>query len=364
MSTGNARHFSDVTWGEPSPSPERPLHATEATGIPAPKESSYGLRLHTVSQPRTNLPSATRAKKFALRDNGTILDRRTQEWTHASATVDDIKCDGATTMSVEARAPTLVLILEEVGRKLDFETCGGVSVGFADAGRGCVTFLPGGSMATGYSSSLKFVRRMVLEFDACELGRLLERLGLAGGDDLLSPRLMVADDRVERLCRLLAEECSEPGTNSEQYSDSLVFALMVGVARWRRKPSGKLPRGGLAPWQLRRSQTFMLEHISETIPLQTLADLAGVSLAHFSRAFKSSTGQSPYQWLIAARIEKAKAYLLEEPLPIAEISVALGFCDQAHMTRTFLKVVGTTPLAWQRAHLTANPATRSHEGRR
>jgi AraC family transcriptional regulator len=62
-----------------------------------------------------------------------------------------------------------------------------------------------------------------------------------------------------------------------------------------------------------------------------------------------STGLAPHQWLLRARIAKAEQLLLEADLPIARIAVEAGFADQAHLTRTFGRVTGQSPRAWQRA---------------
>jgi AraC-like DNA-binding protein len=85
------------------------------------------------------------------------------------------------------------------------------------------------------------------------------------------------------------------------------------------------------------------------LELDTQAALAGLSKSHYCRAFKASTGISPHQWLLNARIEKAKQHLLADELPLAEIALSVGFTDQAHFTHTFSKVEGISPRSWQRA---------------
>jgi AraC-like DNA-binding protein len=62
-----------------------------------------------------------------------------------------------------------------------------------------------------------------------------------------------------------------------------------------------------------------------------------------------STGLAPHQWLLQARIDKAKRLLLETDHPIAQIAIDIGFVDQAHFTRTFGRAAGESPRAWQRA---------------
>ena len=68
---------------------------------------------------------------------------------------------------------------------------------------------------------------------------------------------------------------------------------------------------GLAPWQLRRVIEYLDAHLPERVELAQLADLAGLSQAHFSRAFKASTGMAPYRWQLDARIRRAQALLID-----------------------------------------------------
>ena len=301
----------------------------------------------TAAQGGGVLPSALRHAGYV---GGQVTHSRRQSWSFAKAIVDDVQCSELFEMVLRPTSPTLSFVMEEVGGRVEI-THGDATAADMSPGRGGkLTFLPEGCSAFGQARPMRFLRRLTIEFDLDEFERVTGQN--SPRKELLRPHLMVSDERVEGICRLLADECGEPGADSVIYADSLILALMVKLSRWRRVSVSPLNRGGLAPWQLRRSQMFMLEHISEPISLQVLADLSGISLTHFSRAFKSSTGASPYQWLIASRVEKAKDYLLEKAIPIAEIAVALGFCDQAHLTRTFSKMVGATPLAWQRSRLT------------
>jgi len=113
---------------------------------------------------------------------------------------------------------------------------------------------------------------------------------------------------------------------------------------------GPSPRrsGGLAPWQLHRVTGYIVEHLAEDIELQMLANLVKLSRSHFSRAFRASTGLAPHQWLVHARINKAKELLLKCDRRLAQIAIDVGFADQAHFTRKFGRTVGESPGAWQR----------------
>lgn len=82
------------------------------------------------------------------------------------------------------------------------------------------------------------------------------------------------------------------------------------------------------------------------VSLQELADAAGLGMRQFSRAFREATGRSPHQYLLRRRVEHAKV-LIRQGLPLAQVAVQCGFCDQSQLTRTFMRQVGTTPGRFQ-----------------
>lgn len=79
-----------------------------------------------------------------------------------------------------------------------------------------------------------------------------------------------------------------------------------------------------------------------------MAAKANLSPSHFSRLFKQTIAQSPYQLLMAYRIEKVKKMLDNLNKLIAYIAFACGFSDQAHFSRLFKKIEGLTPKQYRR----------------
>ncbi|WP_437543646.1 helix-turn-helix transcriptional regulator [Sorangium sp. So ce367] len=64
--------------------------------------------------------------------------------------------------------------------------------------------------------------------------------------------------------------------------------------------------------------------------------------------FKHAYHQTPYQYVLSRRIEKAMAMLRDERLSIAEIALACGFSNQGHLTTAFKRRTGTTPGAYRK----------------
>jgi len=108
--------------------------------------------------------------------------------------------------------------------------------------------------------------------------------------------------------------------------------------------------GGLAPWQLRRATTYMAAHLDASVPLATIAAQIKLSESQLRRSFKVSTGITPRRWHLNLRIAKAQELLKESKVPMREIALETGFVALSHFCRTFRKVVGVPPSAWQRDH--------------
>jgi len=122
------------------------------------------------------------------------------------------------------------------------------------------------------------------------------------------------------------------------------LALRVHLAQ-----SGGVPRrlGGLSPQRERQAKLLLLASIHDRRKLEEVHSELGLSRSHFIRAFQQSVGETPYRWLTVQKIEKAQRLMRESGQPLTEIALACGFCDQAHFTRTFSRVSGTTPRAWR-----------------
>jgi AraC family transcriptional regulator len=158
-------------------------------------------------------------------------------------------------------------------------------------------------------------------------------------------------------CLLAAlEESDRSATPLVDYVALAIHAHIVHA--YRGVPAPPCPtRGRLASWQERYAKEMLGGNLERNVALSDLAVTCGLSLSHFSRAFKRSTGQPPHRWRTMQRVGHGKRLLATSALPLADIALACGFADQSHFTRVFSRDVGCGPAAWRRAHVT--PAGRS-----
>jgi AraC-like DNA-binding protein len=101
---------------------------------------------------------------------------------------------------------------------------------------------------------------------------------------------------------------------------------------------------------LLRARDLVDSRYAEPLDLEALARAAHVSPRHFSRSFRATFGETPHQYLLTRRIERARHLLRTTDLTAAEICLAVGFRSQGSFTTTFGRHVGCSPTAYRRAN--------------
>lgn len=133
------------------------------------------------------------------------------------------------------------------------------------------------------------------------------------------------------------------------YGEALSTALAVHLLR-KYGGAGVRPghaRGGLSREKLMCAIEYIQDQLETDLTVSGIACAVHMSPYHFTRLFKQSTGQSPYHYVIQARVKKAKELLTAGKFSIIEIAHRLGFADQSHLTRHLKHVFGVTPKTLQ-----------------
>lgn len=116
------------------------------------------------------------------------------------------------------------------------------------------------------------------------------------------------------------------------------------------RPPGLDQAQGLPPARLRRVLDHIEAHLGESITQRRLAGIAQLSMDHFARLFRHSTGLPPHRYVLHRRIARARELVADRRMSLAEIGYELGFPSQAHFTAMFRRLVGTTPGAYRGMH--------------
>jgi AraC family transcriptional regulator len=151
----------------------------------------------------------------------------------------------------------------------------------------------------------------------------------------------------------LLEALRRPAEANQLFIDHMMLAFTAHIAQayGGLQRIAESARGGLASWQVKRACEKLDSDLGGTLSLQHIAAEFGLSVSHFSRAFRISTGLPPHQWLLRQRVKAAKQLMSVRDLPLAEIAISAGFANQSHFTKVFSALVGVSPAAWRREAL-------------
>src|SRR5436305_4956002 len=88
----------------------------------------------------------------------------------------------------------------------------------------------------------------------------------------------------------------------------------------------------------------------EPLGVEDLARAAGLSRAHFSRAFRRAFGESPHGYLLTRRLERAAALLRNTDRSVADICFSVGLQSVGSFTSSFTRTYGISPTAYRAAY--------------
>ena len=168
---------------------------------------------------------------------------------------------------------------------------------------------------------------------------------------LLSEVSGARDDQLARYIALIAGEIAGQSRPSPLYLESVAQALAIRLVQHYRDEArdGRRRRNALPAYRLRRVTELMEQSLGEEFDLARYADVASMSIAHFSRQFKHATGLAPSQYFIRLRIRRARQLLRETDQPIISVGMEVGYSSPSHFAQVFRKETGVSPRSYRRA---------------
>lgn len=201
----------------------------------------------------------------------------------------------------------------------------------------------------GADCSLQVQARSVDAFALCIEQECLSAFAIKSGLPAAGIHEGVIDDAtMHHLSRALLSAMDDAGSSRTLVCEAVSQAILTHLLD---RHAHRLPprAGSLSPRALSRTLDYINDNLEGTITLDALAEIACLSVFHFSRAFARSTGHPPHRYVMLARIERAVALLRGSSLPLAEIACRTGFADQSHMARLVRERHGISPRALRRA---------------
>ena len=179
---------------------------------------------------------------------------------------------------------------------------------------------------------LRFDRLVSLNEDSAAPVALRRAYGIGGA-------------QMQHIVGALTNEAGDGTPSGLAFVDTLTTALGLQLVQQAGTSRSAPPRirGGLAPAVRRRVLELMDAQPDAHLTIDALARVAGLSPAHFARAFKESIGRAPHQHLLTLRLERARRMLEAPDAALSDVALRAGFADQAHFTRFFKRHYGLTP---------------------
>jgi AraC family transcriptional regulator len=174
----------------------------------------------------------------------------------------------------------------------------------------------------------------------------------ADGEVELCSYRKFADPRLGALAAAVNAEMIGGFANGRLFLDSVEQAIAVALVNGhavRRRPVRDY-RGGLGPARLRRIKELVDAKMDDDLSLDEMAQSVELSTAHFARMFRKSTGETPHQFVLRQRVERARAMLRARDGRVLDVALACGFKTQQHFAQIFRDACGVSPTDYRRDH--------------
>jgi AraC family transcriptional regulator len=126
-------------------------------------------------------------------------------------------------------------------------------------------------------------------------------------------------------------------------------ASLLQVEFDRRNADADGPsQGALVAWQVNRVRAYVDANLDTSIQIRDLAAVARRSNAYFSRAFKTTFGETPHAFVVGRRLHRAAELMLTSDDSLSQVASSCGFADQAHLCKMFRQRHGQSPAVWRR----------------
>src|SRR5258708_866071 len=213
--------------------------------------------------------------------------------------------------------------------------------------RGAISFFPSHQPFSGRLKVERgvFANVLFLALDPVFVRRIAEGLELDSDRIELIEQRRSTDPSLHHIAMALRAGVQSGAALDRMYGEALSTALAVHLLReYGVAVLGPKRRyGGLPRAKLVRAIEYIQDHLDTDLTVSRIAQAVYMSPYHFTKLFKQSTGQSPYQYVVEARVRKAKELLTTGEFTISEAAYHVCFVDQSHLTRHFKRAFRLPP---------------------
>ena len=208
--------------------------------------------------------------------------------------------------------------------------------------RDTLTFVPKNCKISGWAQPA--ARRNAFTAIYFDPSVINEELGVRYRQRSPAPAIYVRDPALQTTMGKIRSLVKTPDSDP-LHAEALCLTAALEVLGITSIPQA----GRLSDRQMAIVRAFIDEFMDRPISLSDIAESVGLSRFHFSRAFKVTTGQSPYHFVATLRVEAASRILKTTEISVAAVATAVGFTSSAQFRRAFYDRMGTTPQAFRQS---------------
>jgi AraC family transcriptional regulator len=161
-------------------------------------------------------------------------------------------------------------------------------------------------------------------------------------------RVNYHDPALRQLMMLLYADTTSGGLSEQLYREHLTYALALRVLPLKQTRTIDTKVASPLPYRSLRRVTERMKELGDDLTLEDLARESGYSRSHFLRMFQAATGQTPHNYLIRLRLERAQDLIKKRTLSLVDVAMACGYSSHSHMTQAFRTILGVTPSEYRR----------------
>jgi AraC family transcriptional regulator len=187
---------------------------------------------------------------------------------------------------------------------------------------------------------------MVLPGD--ELVRTADLLSRRRSSPVALAEPVLTDDRVVRSVLTGLTHAMAAGVDELYPESSAAFLLAHVLSHYGTGPPGPVG-GGREDARVGTAIEFMRDNLHLPVSLADMAGSTGLSMYHFLRVFRASTGVTPRRFLTRMRIDVARRHLEDSDLSVTDIARLSGFSSASQFSTAFRRETGMAPRAFRRS---------------
>jgi len=177
--------------------------------------------------------------------------------------------------------------------------------------------------------------------------KLLTESGHSGLRKLFEkPRYFCADANLRLLLLFMFRESQRLQSRrdlGQPLLDQLTCTFLVSLHDRLFREFRRTGPGRGRAFSMERLEKHIDNSLADHISVDELAGMVCMSRSHFHDVFRIQTGQTPYQFVMNRRLDRARELLRESDLAVSDVAAQVGFTSQSALTNAFSKHLGTTP---------------------